>query len=86
MLFRSQGAKVPDKWADKDVQRVIYGWDAMEIGKEMAARVFGNRAGEGNGRGQEKRQRRQSAMGVEEARDDTNATINVMRMRDRAAN
>ena len=34
----------------------------------------------------EKRERRQSAMSVEEARDDTNATIRVMRMRDRGAN
>lgn len=34
----------------------------------------------------EKRERRQSAMSVEEARDDTNATIKVMRMRDRGTN
>lgn len=35
-----QGAKVPDKWADAEVQKMIYGFDCMEVAKEMAGKVF----------------------------------------------
>lgn len=35
-----QGAKVPDKWADAEVQKMIYGFDCMEIAREMVAKAI----------------------------------------------
>ena len=80
-----QGAKVPDKWADAEVQKIIYGFDAMEVAKEAASKAFAQQNEAKQGIKEGRRERRPSAMSVEEARDDTNATIKVMRMRDRGS-
>ncbi len=36
----AQGARVPDKWADADVQRVVYGVDVMKIADEKFEELF----------------------------------------------
>jgi len=42
-LFRDaaeKGGKVPDRWADKDVQRMIYGHDCMKVAEEVFDELF----------------------------------------------
>lgn len=36
----AKGGKVPDKWADADVQRQIYGFDCQAVTREKFAEVF----------------------------------------------
>ena len=57
----------------------------VQTSPEVAAQEVQGKttAQQGISKSGEKRERRQSAISVEEARDDTNATIKVMRMRDR---
>lgn len=33
--LKEKGGKVPDKWADADVQRMIYGFDCQKVAEEM---------------------------------------------------
>jgi len=33
-------AEVPDKWADKEVQRMIYGHDCVRVAEERFAELF----------------------------------------------
>jgi salicylate hydroxylase len=38
--FKEGKGKMPDKWADADVQRMIYGFDAMEVAKSIFEEEF----------------------------------------------
>jgi salicylate hydroxylase len=39
---REKGGTVPDKWADADVQKMIYGFDCMEAAQDRVAKLFGD--------------------------------------------
>ena len=36
-----KGGKVPDRWADADVQKTVYGFDCMKVAEDRAVEVFG---------------------------------------------
>ncbi|OCL09750.1 putative monooxygenase [Glonium stellatum] len=40
-LKERRGAAVPDKWADADVQRMIYGSDCVQVAQDEFERLFG---------------------------------------------
>jgi salicylate hydroxylase len=40
--LKDKGGKVPDKWADADVQRMIYGFDCQRVAEEEFERTFAN--------------------------------------------
>jgi len=39
-LAKSKGGSVPDKWADKDVQKMIYGHDCMQVAQDEFDALF----------------------------------------------
>lgn len=41
-LFREGKGKVPDKWADADVQKMIYGCDIAAVAEESFGEMFGS--------------------------------------------
>lgn len=38
--LKDKKGSVPDKWADADVQKQIYGFDCMEVAKEQFATLY----------------------------------------------
>lgn len=75
-IFEDKRESEEPGWVKKDMTPRV----------QTSAEVAAQQAAENGKPYMEKRERRQSAMSVEEARDDTNATIKVMRMRDRGMN
>ena len=45
-LKEGKGGPVPDKWADADVQKMIYGTDVMEVAEQEFGRLFAGLANE----------------------------------------
>ena len=76
-IFQDKPATEEPDWVKKDTAPKV------QTSAEVTAQKARSMAQQGMSESGEKRERRQSAMSVEEARDDTNATIKVMRMRDR---
>ena len=76
-IFEDKPATEEPEWVKKDTTPKV------STSTEVTAQEEKSMAQQGMSSSGEKRERRQSAMSVEEARDDTNATIKVMRMRDR---